>query len=168
MAARDILRNFNLFVDGRGYAGNVSEYSPPALAVQTEDFRAGGMDAPIALDMGMEALEATFVLSAYDSDVLELYGVIERENINLTARGALESYDGSVKPSIHRLRGKITRVERGTWTPGQQAPLTFTLRLDFFSEELDGRMIHEIDVPNMKRVINGVDQLAARRAALGI
>lgn len=56
MAARDILKNFNLFVDGRGYAGNVSEYTPPNLAVQTEDHRAGGMDAPIALDMGMEGL----------------------------------------------------------------------------------------------------------------
>ena len=28
--------------------------------------------------------------------------------------------------------------------------------------------IHEIDVVNMVRVVNGVDQLAAQRAALGI
>ena len=168
MAARDILRNFNLFVDGRGYAGNVSEYSAPTLAVQTEDFRAGGMDAPIALDMGMEALEATFILSAYDFHVLQMWGVIEGAPIVLTARGAIESYDGLVKASVHRLRGRVTRVERGAWTPGQQAPLTITVRCDYFAEDLDGRQIHEIDVPNMKRVINGVDQLAARRAAIGI
>lgn len=168
MAARDILRNFNLFVDGRGYAGNVSEYSPPALAVQTEDFRAGGMDAPVGLDMGMEALEASFILTAYDFDVLTLWGVSEGTRINLTARGAVESYDGTVKASVHRLRGRITRVERAAWTPGRQAPLTLTVRLDFFAEELDGRQIHEIDVPNMTRIINGVDQLAERRAALGM
>jgi hypothetical protein len=168
MAARDILRNFNLFVDGRGYAGNVSEYSAPPLAVQTEDFRAGGMDAPIALDMGMEGLEASFVLTAYDFDVLTLWGVAEGESVNFTARGAVESYDGTVKASVHRLRGKITRIERGTWSPGQMAPLTVTVRCDFFSEELDGREIHNIDVLNMTRVINGVDQLAARRAAIGI
>lgn len=35
------------------------------------------MDAPIALDMGMEALEASFVLTAYDADVLALWGVAE-------------------------------------------------------------------------------------------
>jgi len=168
MAARDILRNFNLFVDGRGYAGNVSEYSPPALAVQTEDFRAGGMDAPIALDMGMEALEASFVLTAYDFDVLQLFGIIAGENVNFTARGAVESYDGSVKPAVHRLRGKVTRVERATWSPGQAAPLTITIRCDFYAEELDGRELHKIDVPNMVRIINGVDQLADRRAALGL
>ncbi|AMW35750.1 hypothetical protein HEQ62_10815 [Haematospirillum jordaniae] len=41
MAARDVLKNINLFVDGRGYAGQLSEYSPPSLALVTEDFRAG-------------------------------------------------------------------------------------------------------------------------------
>jgi hypothetical protein len=168
MAARDILKNFNLFVDGRGYAGNVSEYTAPTLAVQLEDFRAGGMDAPIGLDMGMEALEATFVLSAYDFHVLQMWGVTEGEQVILTARGAIESYDGLVKASVHRLRGKVSRVERGTWSPGQQAPLTVAVRCDFFSEDLDGRQIHEIDIPNMTRIVNGVDQLAARRAALGL
>ena len=168
MAARDILKNFNLFVDGRGYAGNVSEYSPPTLAVQTEDHRAGGMDAPVALDMGMEALEASFILTAYDFDVLSIWGVSQGQSVAFTARGSVESYDGAVKAAIHRLRGKVTRIERGTWTPGQPAPLTITIRLDYFAEELAGRQIHEIDVPNMKRVINGVDQLAARRTALGM
>ncbi|WPZ28983.1 phage major tail tube protein [Sulfitobacter sp. OXR-159] len=168
MAARDILKNFNLFVDGRGYAGNVSEYTPPNLAVQTEDHRAGGMDAPIALDMGMEGLEASFVLTAYDFDVLSIWGVEEGRGVNFTARGSVESYDGTVKAAVHRLRGKVTRIERGTWTPGQPARLTITVRLDAYSEELGGRQIHDIDVPNMKRVINGVDQLEARRTALGM
>ncbi|MFG6501248.1 phage major tail tube protein [Sulfitobacter sp. 1A15106] len=168
MAARDILKNFNLFVDGRGYAGNVSEYTPPVLTVQTEDHRAGGMDAPVALDMGMEGLEASFILTAYDFDVLTMWGVSQGAAVNLTARGSVESVDGSVKAAIHRLRGKVTGIDRGTWTPGQPAPLTITVRLDYFAEELGGRQIHEIDVPNMKRVINGVDQLEARRGALGM
>ena len=168
MAARDILRNFNLFVDGRGFAGNVSEYSPPNLSIATEDFRAGGMDAPIALDMGMEALEASFVLTAYDADVLALWGVAEGQSINCTARGAVESYDGTVKPAVHRLRGKITSLARGTWQAGQQAPLTVTMRLEYYAEEQSGRQLHEIDIPNMVRRIDGVDQLAARRAALGL
>lgn len=168
MAARDILRNFNLFVDGRGYAGNVTEYSPPDLTILTEDFRAGGMDGPVALDMGMEALEASFVLSAYDADVLILWGVVEGERVNFTARGAVESADGTVKPSIHRMRGRIASVARGTWQPGQMAPLTITVRLEYYAEELNGVQLHEIDLPNMVRRVNGTDQLAARRAALGI
>ena len=53
-----ILKNFNLFVDGRGYAGKAEEVTPPKLTIKTEEFRGGGMDVPAAVDMGMEKLEA--------------------------------------------------------------------------------------------------------------
>ena len=41
-----LLKNINLFIDGRGYAGKVDEFDPPKLTIKTEEFRAGGMDAP--------------------------------------------------------------------------------------------------------------------------
>ena len=34
MAARDIRKNFNAFVDGRGYAGQADEFNAPKLALQ--------------------------------------------------------------------------------------------------------------------------------------
>ena len=43
-----------------------------------------------------------------------------------------------------------------------------TLALRYYKLEIDGETIHEIDVENMTRVINGTDQLAARRRALGL
>lgn len=168
MAARDILKNFNLFVDGRGYAGQVQSVSPPDLAIAAEDFRAGGMDAPVALDMGQEALETSFVLSSYDADVLALWGIGEGRNVPLTMRGAIESYDGTVKPVVMAMRGKIVTMARGEWTPGQMANLTVTMRLDYYRETVNGVDLHEIDVVNMIRVVGGVDRLAAQRAALGI
>ena len=61
----DVLKNMNLFVDGRGYAGVVDELTPPKLTMKTEEHRAGGMDAPVELDMGMEKLEASFSLKKY-------------------------------------------------------------------------------------------------------
>lgn len=168
MAARDVLKNINLFVDGRGYAGQIDEYNPPELTLVTEDYRAGGMDAPVALDMGMEPLETSFSLIAYDADVLALFGVAEGQSVPFTARGALESYDGTVKPVIHNMQGKITQVARGTWAAGQKPQLTITMRLDYYKETHNGTVIHEIDVPNMKRIVNGVDRLAAIRRAIGL
>ena len=38
-----ILKNFNLFVDGRGYAGKAEEVTPPKLSLKTQEFR-GGID----------------------------------------------------------------------------------------------------------------------------
>lgn len=167
MAARDILKNFALFVDGRGYAGQVATVSPPDLAIATEDFRAGGMDSAVALDMGQEAMEASFSLNAYDADVLALWGVGEGNNVAVTMRGALESYNGEVKPVVMAMRGKIVTIARGEWSPGQMAPLTVTMRLDYYREVHNGVELHEVDVINMVRKIGGVDRLAAMRAALG-
>ena len=168
MAARDVLKNINLFVDGRGYAGQIDEYSAPDLSIQTEDFRGGGMDTSVAIDMGMEALETSFSLIAYDADVLSLFGVAEGQQVPFTARGALESYDGTVKPVIHTMRGRITKLARGTWKPGDKPSLQVTMRLDYYKEEVNGVLISEVDAVNMIRIVAGVDRLAAQRAALGI
>jgi len=168
MAARDVLKNINLFVDGRGYAGQLQDYTPPVLTVQTEDWRAGGMDAAEALDMGMEPLESSFNLISYDRDILNQFGVAEGNEIPFTARGALESVDGTVKQVIHKMRGKITAIDSGTWQPGQMSPMAVTMRLHYYSLEHDGQLVHEIDIRNMIRTINGTDRLAEIRAALGV
>jgi P2 family phage contractile tail tube protein len=168
MAARDVLKNINLFVDGRGYAGQIDEYNAPDLTVTTEDYRAGGMDTAVAIEMGQEPLETSFSLIAYDADVLALWGVAEGASVPFTVRGALESFDGTVKPVVHEMRGKITSLQRGTWAPGQKPALNVTMRLVYYKETHDGRVLYEIDVENMIRVVNGVDRLAAQRAALGL
>jgi len=168
MAARDIIKNMTVAVDGRGYAGNVDEYTPPALTLVTEDYRAGGMDAPVTLDMGMEPLETSFVLSAYDADVLRQFGVAEGSQVPFVGRGAMESYDGTVKGTVHTMRGKITSLDRGTWTPGTKATMTVTMRLDYYREEHDGQTIHEIDVVNGIRTIDGTDRMQEIRTALGL
>ncbi|MDR6309447.1 phage major tail tube protein [Pacificitalea manganoxidans] len=168
MAARDVLKNINLFVDGRGYAGQIDEYNAPDLTLQLEDYRAGGMDAPIAIEMGQEALETSFQLISYDADVLALWGVAEGASVPLTVRGALESFDGTVKPVLHQMRGRITSMQRGAWTPGSKPALTVTLRLTYYKETHNGSVLHEIDVENMVRIVNGTDRLAAQREALGL
>lgn len=67
-----ILKNLNLFVDGRGHAGHVDEVTLPKLTIKTEEHRAGGMDLPVELDMGMEKLEASIVLSDTNPDIFRL------------------------------------------------------------------------------------------------
>lgn len=168
MAARDVLKNLNLFVDGRGYAGQVQDFTLPPLTLQEEDFRAGGMDAPIGITMGMEKLETSFNLFAYDSNVLALFGVAQGSSVQMTVRAALESFDGTVKPVVINMRGKITSLDAGTWTPGSMAPLNVSLTLTYFKQVIERRVIHEIDVENMVRIINGNDAMAGIRSALGM
>jgi P2 family phage contractile tail tube protein len=168
MAARDVRKNFNLFVDGRGYAGQVDEFNAPKLTLQTEEFRAGGMDMPIDITMGMEKMACDFSLKAYDKNVLALFGVTEGSRVPLVAREALESYDGTVTQVVHTLRGKITEVDPGTSKPGELPLLKFTLSLTYYKMQHGDTVVHEIDAENMVRIINGSDTLAAIRAALGL
>lgn len=168
MAARDIRKNFNMFVDGRGYAGQVDEFNPPKLTLVTEEFRAGGMDVPIDLTMGMEKMTADWSMKAYDRDVLSLFGVKEGAIVPVIVREALESFDGTTTTVIRSLRGKITELDEGTSKPGEAAVLKITMSLTYYKMTHGGRVVHEVDAENMVRIINGVDALAGIRSALGM
>jgi P2 family phage contractile tail tube protein len=167
-AAAQIRKNFNLFLDGFGYAGNCEEYQAPTLGVQVEDFRAGGMDASVALDMGQEKMEATFKLSQIAANALRLWGVGQGQTFSLIVRGALEDLDSSVKAEVFTQRGTIRTIEWDAVTPGAKAGVSLTMDIREFSYDIDGVRLHDIDVLNMKRIVNGVDRLAAQRAAIGL
>lgn len=168
MAARDVLKNLTLWVDGRGMAGQVQEVDPPKLTLKTEDFMGGGMVAPLKVTMGMEAMESSFSLIAYDKDVLALFGVVEGSDVPLTIRGALESFDGTVTPVVMTMRGKVTEQDPGTWKPGDVPTLKNTMALSYYKLQHGDSVVTEIDIENMIATINGVDTLAAFRAALGL
>lgn len=168
MAARDIRKNFNLFVDGRGYAGQVDEFNAPKLTLQTEEFRAGGMDLPIDVTMGMEKMTCDYSLKAYERNVLALFGIVEGATVPVTVREALESFDGTVTPVVHTMRGKFTEIDPGTSKPGELPLLKITMSLTYYKMQHGDTVVHEIDAINMVRIINTVDILAGIRSALGI
>lgn len=166
--ADNIIKTATGFVDGRGYVGKMRDINLPDLAVQTEDYRAGGMDAPTALDMGMNALETSFVIQPYEAELIKLFGIKERATVPFRVQAARENDAGNVTNVVIRMRGRIVTLARGTWSPGSVAETTITMRLDYYQEEIDGEVVVEIDVNNYVRNIGGTDQLEAVRAALGI
>lgn len=167
-AASSILKNFNLFVDGRGHAGEVDDLQLPTLAIIGEEYRGGGMDAPIDIDMGMEKLEATFTLPGSNKADLARFGLSDGQLTQVTARGALESADGTSEGVVVQMRGKVMRVEPGQWQGGQKSSWAYTVSLQYYKYEQGGEVIHEIDVLNMVRIVNGADQLAQQRANIGL
>ncbi len=164
----DVLKNMSLFVNTRGYAGNVEELTLPKLTLKTEEFRNGGMDAPLEVELGMEKLECEFTLTRFDREALKLFGVLDGQAIPFTVRGAVVSDDGTTIPVVVNLQGFVRELDFGSWKAGDKATLKFMCALRYYKLTHSGEVIHEIDIPNMVRVVNGVDQLAAQRAALGI
>jgi Bacteriophage tail tube protein len=165
----NIIKNMNLFIDGKSYAGKIDEFTPPKLTLKTEEHRAGGMDTSVDIDMGMEKMEAAFILSDYNPDTLKLFGLTDGSTVPLTARAAAQDdATGTVVPILIEMRGKCKEIDSGTWKAGDKAPTTYALSLSYYKHTVNGTVIHEIDVENMIRKINGVDQLEKIREAIGI
>lgn len=164
--AVETLRNFQLFVDGEGFAGKVKTYTPPSLAILTEDFRAGNMDAAVAVDMGMEAMEASWVLTSLEPGILGVS--LLAAPVNVKVRAAQVDSDGNVRPVVFEMAGRISANEWGALQAGTITECTCKMKLKYYKLTIDGTVVHEIDVENMVRIINGEDQLAKLREAMGV
>jgi uncharacterized protein len=162
-----ILKNFNLFIDGRGYVGKVEEVNPPKLSIKTEEFRAGGMDSPAMIDMGIEKLEGSYTLLEFDKNVLKQFGLIAGNVVSVTLRGALQD-ETSVSPIVIKLRGMYTEIDMGKISAGEKGTLQCTIVCRYYSLEIDGEQLIEIDIDNMTRKIGGQDKMVDVRNALGI
>ncbi|RWF64955.1 phage major tail tube protein [Mesorhizobium sp.] len=159
------LKAFNLYFDGNSYAGRCDSITLPKIALTTEDHRAGGMDAPKKLELGMEALTASITLSDYDPAIISLIGL---DGIALVARGAVQRQGAAAEAVVVNMRGMLTETEFSEWKPGGKSTKTLTYELDYFRyRQVDVEYV-EIDIINMVRKIGGVDQLATQRAAIGL
>lgn len=162
---KDVMRDVVAFVDGRHYAGQCNQVTLPQLTITTEAMRAGGMDAPVEMDMGMEALRASLQFATVPAEVLKLFG---KGDVPLTLRGALISHDGETKGATAELHGRFVTQNPGDWVGGNVANLTVEFAAHRYRLSIGGEEIHNIDVERMVRIVNGVDQLAGVRGHLGI
>jgi P2 family phage contractile tail tube protein len=159
------LKAFNAYIDGESFAGRVDTATLPALAFLLEDHRAGGMDAPIKLELGMEAMTATLVVSDYSPEIMARLATPETP---LTLRGAVQSQGGAVEAVVVNMRGMIPNLEFSEWSPGTKSTKTITFELSYFRFRQADVELVEIDIINSIRRIGGFDQLAALRNAIGI
>ena len=165
--ANKILKNFALFIDGFGFAGNVESAQLPTVEIMKEDYRAGGMEGSIAIDMGLNALEASWKLHSFDENALSTWGLGEGYRVDVILRGALESLDGSVTPIEAYMQGTIRSVAPSEFTAGGKASLDFVMDVRIYRYLSGGSLIYDIDVINNKRVIRGLDVNKDINSALG-
>jgi P2 family phage contractile tail tube protein len=167
MAMKQVRKNFNVFVDGVGHAGECDDWQAPKVSIKTEEFRGGGMLSSTEIPMGLDTLTASFSMLKFDEDVLSRVDLASGD-IGFTVREALEDSDGTVTQVKHVMRGRVKSYDPGTQKAGSLAPVSFTLALNYYRLEVAGAVVQEIDVVNMVYVVNGVDEFAAQRTALGM
>lgn len=167
-AADQVRKNFNIFVDGRGFAGQAQNFRAPVLTVKAEEFKAGGMIAPIDIKTGLEKLTSGFNLFKYSADVLALFGVANGQTVSFTAREVLEDFDGTITPVVHYMRGRILSMDAGETSTEGVPTLNVEMSLTYYKLQHGSRTIHDIDPLNGKHIVDGTDVYAEQRAALGM
>ncbi|MCB5198604.1 phage major tail tube protein [Loktanella sp. TSTF-M6] len=159
------IRNYNAFLDGVSYMGLVSTGKLPALKIKTAAHRGAGMDAETAVDMGMEAMTTELTFDEWSDAPIRLFGSKNRIVLRPAAVG---EDDFAADTFIFAMGGRITDVNWDDLKAGTESKMKAMMDVDFFSIEKNGQPLVKIDVENGVRVIDGVDQLAGIRAAMGL
>jgi len=159
------LTHFDAYVDGRGHAGIVDEVELPKLTLKMEEYRAGGMDAPVEIDLGTEKLEATLTFGEDVVELIKLWGVLGADT-GITLRGSRGEGEDA-QAVIVELRGRIKEMDMGSWKPGENGQSKYAVAARYYRLAIGGEDLIEIDTENLIRRIGGVDQLAVVRNNLG-
>lgn len=159
------IRDYNAFIDGQSYGGRATEAKLPEVKLQLANHRGSGMDGSVAQDMGLEALRAELTLAEWPPELIKLIGTRRRMTLRPAARG---EGDFTATSYVATLGGLWSAVNFGDLKPGSDVPLKLVLEVDYFRLLCDGEELFEIDIQAGKRVVGGVDQLAAMRQAMGL
>lgn len=163
------LKNMNLHYQGGSFLGLVSSCTIPTLARTMEDYRGGGMDGSVAIDMGQEPIDFEWSCGGFMEDVLNDYGVVGVAGVMVRFNGAYQNdQSGGVTAVEMVVNGRHEEIETGEAKPGKDTEFNVKTRCAYFKLTVDGRVKIEIDVLNFIFTVNGVDRLAEQRRALGL
>lgn len=169
MALPRKLKNMNLFNDGISYVGQIDEVVLPTLTRLMEDWRGGGMNAPIKTDQGMEALTMEWTCGGLMQEAFAQFGVAKHDAVLLRFAGAYQRDDSGDVDAVEIVgRGRHSSIEAGTAKTGEGSPFKVVSELSYYKLTINGKEVIEIDIINMIERVDGVDRLAAQRTALGL
>ncbi|WP_267382225.1 MULTISPECIES: phage major tail tube protein [unclassified Sphingomonas] len=169
MALPRKLKNLMLFNAGNAYLGEVASFTAPKLARKMEEWRGGGMDGPVKIDMGSEALEAEWSCGGPMRDVIRQFGVIDATGVQLRFVGAYQHDDsGDVDAIEIVIRGRHEEIDMGEQKVGDAGEFKVKTAIAYYQLTWNGVVEIEIDLLGMVFVVGGIDRLAEIRDALGI
>jgi len=163
------LKDFNLFGDGNSWQGQIPELTLPELARTVEEYRAGGMDGKLEIDMGQEAITFEWTAAGWIDGIVDHYGAAKHDAGLLRFTGSYESDETADGRAVEIVvRGRHKQVAMGDAKPGDNNQIKITTSASYYKLSVDGQEQIEIDIPGNVFVVNGEDRLADRRARLGI
>lgn len=167
---RHILQGFTMTIEGLDFGIDTEEVELPIPTPVTQEYRGGGMDLGMNMPMAaIEALEITVKMAGHPPAVMRHLALAPGRTRRIMFRGAvLREMDGEYDTHLCVVEGSPNGGSRDRWQRGEKSGLEFIVNgVKYFRYEAADRIIHELQHWPPKRIVYGVDQLAAINAALG-
>lgn len=162
------LKTMNLFNEGLSYMGETGAVTLPKLGRNFEEWRGGGMDAAVKVDMGGTPLEMEWSTGGPMRDVLRQFGVTTLGGVYLRFAGAYQNdQTGTIDAIEVTVRGRHEEIDMGEQKVGEGGEFKVKSALVYFRLDWNGVEEVEIDILNSVFRVGGIDRLAGLRAAIG-
>lgn len=169
MALPNALKNFNVYNDSRSYMGVIEEIKLPKLSRKMEEFRGGGMDGPVEIDLGQEKLELEQICGGFVADVYRQYGISKASGVMLRFAGAYQRDDTAAVQAVEIVvRGRHKEIDPGDGKNGDKGKTSIKSTLTYYKLIVDGEDVIEIDLLGMVFRVGGEDMLEEQRKAIGL
>lgn len=169
MALPRKLKNFIVFNDGNNYMGLIESVTLPKLSRKMEDWRGGGMDGAVKIDLGQESIQFAWTPGGLILSALRQYGAIGVADNLIRFTGAYQQDDsGNVDAVEVVIRGRHSEVDMGEAKSGENTQQKLATEVAYYKLTVNNRVEIEIDLLNFIFIVDGVDRLAQQRQALGI
>ena len=163
------LKNFATFVDGDNYMGEMPDVTLPTLSRKMEEYRGGGMNGPVSLDLGQEKMEAELKAAGFQTELLKSFGSPTHDATLLRFAGAIQQDDTAAVEAVEVvMRGRLQEAKPDNIKAGDMTNTTYKYALSYYKLTVNGEIQVEIDLVNLVEMVDGEDRLSAVRTALGV
>lgn len=171
MALPKKLKKMNLFNEGNSYLGQTGEVTIPKLVRKFEDWRGGGMNGNVKVDLGLgdDISEFSWKLGGIDALIIEQWGAATVSANMLRFAGSYQRDDTGETSAVEIVvRGRHEEIDFGNQKAGDDTETSIKTIWSYYKLSIDGEVKVEIDIPNMIEIVNGVDLLEKHRANIGL
>ena len=170
MALPKKLKMMNLFNEGNSYLGQTGEVTIPKLVRKLEDWRGGGMNGTVKIDLGLgdDITEFNWKLGGIDDLIIEQWGAATVSANMLRFAGSYQRDDTGETTAVEIVvRGRHEEIDFGNQKAGDDTETSVKTIWSYYKLSIDNVVKVEIDIPNMIEMVNGVDLNAKHRANIG-
>ena len=171
MALPKKLKLMNLYNEGNSYLGQTGEVTLPKLGRKLENWRGGGMNGNVKVDLGLsdDITELNWKLGGIDKLILQQFGAVTVSALGLRFAGSYQRDDTGETDAIEIVvRGRHEEIDSGNSKAGDDTEITVKTIWSYYKLSINGEVIIEIDIPGVKEIVNGVDLLEKHRNNIGL